>query len=86
LPEVERATVDFELPEMVQAIFYTMLLNEAVELGVVYSFMAKGLKSSLVGLRWSCFEAWMSRTDHKLREAQLRQRTTAAEVRGPSDG
>ncbi|KAJ8445062.1 hypothetical protein Cgig2_022582 [Carnegiea gigantea] len=30
-------------------IFYTMLLNEAVELGVVHAFMADGLKSSLVG-------------------------------------
>jgi len=71
LPEAERAAADFELPEMVQATFYTMLLNGAVELGVVRGFMVNGLKSSLVGLRWTCFEAWMSRTDHELREAQL---------------
>ncbi|KAJ8453133.1 LOW QUALITY PROTEIN: hypothetical protein Cgig2_008017 [Carnegiea gigantea] len=65
----ERAAADFELPEMVQATFYAMLLNEAVKLGVVRRFIVKGLKTSLVGLRWSCFEARMSCTDHKLREA-----------------
>jgi len=62
---------DFKLPEMVRVTFYAMLLNEAVELGVVRGFMADGLKSSLVGLRWRCFEALMSCTDHELREAQL---------------
>jgi len=51
LPEAEGSATDFELPEMVQATFYAMLLNDAVELGVVYGFMAEGLKSSLVGLR-----------------------------------
>ncbi|KAJ8447870.1 hypothetical protein Cgig2_012005 [Carnegiea gigantea] len=34
LPEAERAALDFELPEMVRATFYAMLLNDAVELGV----------------------------------------------------
>ncbi|KAJ8427572.1 hypothetical protein Cgig2_021717 [Carnegiea gigantea] len=68
----ERAAADFELPEMVHATLYAMFLNEAVELGVVGSFMADGLKSSLMGLRWTCLEAWMSCTDHELREAQLR--------------
>ncbi|KAJ8419437.1 hypothetical protein Cgig2_027357 [Carnegiea gigantea] len=32
LSEVEGTVADFELPEIVQAIFYAMLLNEAVEL------------------------------------------------------
>ncbi|KAJ8432899.1 hypothetical protein Cgig2_014486 [Carnegiea gigantea] len=72
LLETEGAAANFELLKMVQAISYTMLLNEAVELCVVGGFMAKGLKSALVGLRWSSFEAWMSRVDHELRDAQLR--------------
>ncbi|KAJ8447058.1 LOW QUALITY PROTEIN: hypothetical protein Cgig2_025435 [Carnegiea gigantea] len=72
-PEAEGAAANFELPEMVQAIFYAMLLNEVVELGLVHDFIAEGLKSALVGLRWSSFEAWMSRVDHELREAQLWQ-------------
>jgi len=69
LPEAEGAAADFELPEMVQATFYAMLLNEAVELGVVHGFIAEGLKSALAGLRWSSFEVWMSCVDHELREA-----------------
>ncbi|KAJ8423866.1 hypothetical protein Cgig2_033790 [Carnegiea gigantea] len=85
LPEAEGAAADFELPEMVQATFYAMLLNEAVELGVVHSFMAEGLKSALVGLRWSSFEVWINCVDHEPREAQLRWQAVAVEVRGPLD-
>ncbi|KAJ8432238.1 hypothetical protein Cgig2_007639 [Carnegiea gigantea] len=48
LTEAEGAVADFELPEMVQVTFYAMLLNEAVELGVVCGFMAEGRKSALV--------------------------------------
>ncbi|KAJ8442957.1 hypothetical protein Cgig2_019530 [Carnegiea gigantea] len=85
LPKAERAVADFELLEMVQATFYAMLLNEAIELGVMRGFMADCLKSLLVGLRWTCFEVWMSCTDHELRGAQLRQRIITVEVRGPLD-
>ena len=56
LPEAEGTAADFELPEMVQAIFYAMLLNEAIELSVVRGFIVEGLKSALMGLRWSSFE------------------------------
>ncbi|KAJ8450534.1 hypothetical protein Cgig2_020171 [Carnegiea gigantea] len=69
LCEAEGATVDFELLEMVQATFDAMLLNEGVELGVVHGFTSEGLKSALVGLRWSSFEVWMSGVDHVRREA-----------------
>ncbi|KAJ8434208.1 hypothetical protein Cgig2_015697 [Carnegiea gigantea] len=85
LPEAKGAAADFELPEMVQVTFYAMLLNEAVELDVVRGFMVEGLKSTLVRLRWSSFEAWMSRVNHELREAQLRQWSVAMEVHGSSD-
>ncbi|KAJ8438013.1 LOW QUALITY PROTEIN: hypothetical protein Cgig2_029994 [Carnegiea gigantea] len=68
LPEAKGATADFELLEMGQATFYAMLLNEAIER---VCFMAEGLKLALVGPGWSSFEAWMSRVDHELREAQL---------------
>ncbi|KAJ8426452.1 hypothetical protein Cgig2_031101 [Carnegiea gigantea] len=82
LPEAERAALDFELPEMVQATFYAMLLNDAVELGIVSGFLTDDLKSSLEGLRWTSFEAWLSHTSHDLREAQLRQQTLPSEVHG----
>ncbi|KAJ8434745.1 hypothetical protein Cgig2_001948 [Carnegiea gigantea] len=48
LAEAEGAAVEFELPEVVQAIFYAMLLNEAVELGVAHEYTAESMKSSLV--------------------------------------
>ncbi|KAJ8444099.1 hypothetical protein Cgig2_025100 [Carnegiea gigantea] len=78
--------VNFELPEMVQATFYAMLLNKAVELGMVHGFMAKGLKSALVGLRWSSFKVWTSCVNHQLRKAQLRWPAIEVEVCGPLDG
>ncbi|KAJ8436973.1 LOW QUALITY PROTEIN: hypothetical protein Cgig2_012260 [Carnegiea gigantea] len=71
--EAKGTATDFELPEMLQATCYAMLLNEAVKLGVTSSFMVKGLKSAPVGLRWSSFKVWMNYVDHKLREAQLQQ-------------
>jgi len=57
LPDAERAALDFELPEMVQATFYGMLLNDAVKLGTVSGFLAVDLKLNLEGLRWTSFEA-----------------------------
>jgi len=39
--EAEGATVDFELPEMVQVTFYAMLLNEAIEPGWCTVFRPK---------------------------------------------
>ncbi|KAJ8420765.1 hypothetical protein Cgig2_030941 [Carnegiea gigantea] len=86
LPKAKGVATDFELPEMVQATFYAMLWNEAVELGVASGFMAEGLKSALVGLRWSSFEVWMNCVDHELREAQLWWQAVAVEEGGLLDG
>ncbi|KAJ8430929.1 hypothetical protein Cgig2_033557 [Carnegiea gigantea] len=71
LSDAERAALDFELPKMVQVRFYAMLLNDAVELGIVSGFIAVDLKLTLEGMRWTSFEAWLSRTSRKLGEAQL---------------
>ena len=51
LSDAERATLDFELPKMVQVTFYAMLLNDDVELGIVSGTMAIDLKLTLEGLR-----------------------------------
>ncbi|KAJ8425106.1 hypothetical protein Cgig2_013836 [Carnegiea gigantea] len=51
LLDVEEAACDFNIPEIVQAIFYAMLLNDAMELSLVSRDMAGGLKSILEGLR-----------------------------------
>ncbi|KAJ8432949.1 LOW QUALITY PROTEIN: hypothetical protein Cgig2_020579 [Carnegiea gigantea] len=53
-----RRVRDFELPKLVQASFYTMLLNDAVGLDIVGEFIAADLKASLEGLRW---ERWSER-------------------------
>jgi len=62
---------DFELPEIVQTTFYSMLLNEAVELGMEHDFKVESMKSSLVGLGWSTLEVWMGCVDHVLKAAQF---------------
>ncbi|KAJ8422571.1 hypothetical protein Cgig2_006744 [Carnegiea gigantea] len=72
LSDAERAALDFKLPEMIQATFYTMLLNDTIDLGIL----------TLEGLRWTSFEAWLSCTSRNLREAQLRQRTTPSRACG----
>ena len=51
LAKAEGASADFELPKMVQATFYAMMVNKAIELGVVRGFMAEDPKSALEGLR-----------------------------------
>ncbi|KAJ8428107.1 hypothetical protein Cgig2_025449 [Carnegiea gigantea] len=86
LSEAEGAAAEFEFLEIVQAIFYAMLLNEVVELGVAHEFSTEGLKSALVGVRWSAFKVWMDCVDHALRTAQLQRPTDEVEVRGPLDG
>ncbi|KAJ8432114.1 LOW QUALITY PROTEIN: hypothetical protein Cgig2_027302 [Carnegiea gigantea] len=60
LSKAEEAARDFELPEIVQATFYAMLLNDAIELGIVNGFIAADLKAFLEGLRWTSFESWMN--------------------------
>ncbi|KAJ8421484.1 hypothetical protein Cgig2_014962 [Carnegiea gigantea] len=57
LSEAEEAAHDFNLPEMVQATFYAMLLNDAMELGIASGFIDVDLKVSLEGLRWTPFKS-----------------------------
>ncbi|KAJ8420506.1 hypothetical protein Cgig2_015270 [Carnegiea gigantea] len=86
LSEAEGAAADFELPEIVQATFYAMLLNEAVELGVVYDFTVESMKPSLIGLRWLTFKVWMGCVDHVLRAAQLQRPADEVDVHGSLNG
>ena len=86
LAEAESAAAEFELPEIVQAIFYVMLLNEAVKLAVAHEYTAESMKSSLVGLRRSTFEVWMDCMDCPLRAAQLYRLADEVEGRGSPDG
>ncbi|KAJ8424906.1 hypothetical protein Cgig2_007631 [Carnegiea gigantea] len=49
LAKAEGMTAEFEIPEIVQATFYAMLLNEAFELGMAHEYIADSMKSSLGG-------------------------------------
>ena len=60
VPDAKEAAHAFNILEIVQATFYVMLLNDAVELSLVSRDMARGLKSILEGLRWTTFELWLS--------------------------
>ncbi|KAJ8436722.1 hypothetical protein Cgig2_027393 [Carnegiea gigantea] len=86
LAEAEATAAESELPEIVQATFYAMLLNEMLELGVVHEYKAERMKSLLVGLRWSTFEVWMHIMDEVIRGAQLHRQPDEVEVRGARNG
>jgi len=57
LTDAEEAAHDFDIPEIVQATFYAMVVNDVVELSVVSRDIARALKSTLKGLRWTTFES-----------------------------
>jgi len=52
LSDIEDAARNFRIPEMVQAIFFAMVVNEALEFGVFSRDLAEHLKSALEHLRW----------------------------------
>ncbi|KAJ8441084.1 hypothetical protein Cgig2_000345 [Carnegiea gigantea] len=79
----EEALHDFELPEIVEATIYAMLLNDAAGLGIVSGFIVADLKASLKGLQWTYFESWMYVNRRGLLEAQLHQRSPPGGARGP---
>ena len=82
LSHAETATLNFELPGMVQVTFYVILLNDVAELGIVSGPIAVDLKLTLEGLRWASFTAWLGRNKGGLMVAQLHQRTPPEGARG----
>ena len=57
LAVAEEAARDFHIPKMVQVVFYAIVVNKALELGVLSRDLAKHLKSSLKSLWWHMCEA-----------------------------
>ncbi|KAJ8435395.1 hypothetical protein Cgig2_009646 [Carnegiea gigantea] len=86
LAEAEAAAAESGLPEIVQATFYALLLNEMLELSVVHKYTAERMRSLLVGLGWSTFEIWMRIMDEVIRGAQLHRLPDEVEVKGAHDG
>ncbi|KAJ8430170.1 hypothetical protein Cgig2_028056 [Carnegiea gigantea] len=66
LSNAKEAVRDFHIPEMVQAIFYAMVVNESLELGFLSRDLVECLKSALEGLQWFIFEAWLQLNRHAL--------------------
>ncbi|KAJ8443504.1 hypothetical protein Cgig2_016987 [Carnegiea gigantea] len=83
--EAETAAVESGMPEIVQAMFYAVLLNEMLELGAVHVYTAENMRSLQVGLRWSDFEGWMHIMDPVIRGAQLYRLPDEVEIRGARD-
>jgi len=64
---------DFRISEMTQAIFYAMVLNDAVELGVMSRDAADALTLVLECLNWDVFEFWLGMKEDTLRRAQIQR-------------
>ncbi|KAJ8424732.1 hypothetical protein Cgig2_010032 [Carnegiea gigantea] len=59
LTVAEEAVGHFTLPELAHVIFYAMILNEAMRLGVLHRRTLREMESALTKLRWSTFESWV---------------------------
>ena len=70
---------------MVQATFYAMLLNDAVELGPAHEFTGDEMKSVLMDLRWSSFERWIYCMDDTLMAAQQNRLADEIKVSDAAD-
>jgi len=72
LAVAEEATQDFCIPNMIHVVFYAMVINIALELGVLSKDLVEHLTSSLEGLCWYMCEAWPQLDKHALLWAQYR--------------
>ena len=59
------------IPEMVQAIFYAMVINDAAKLRLIRRETWGSLMLDLRKLRWDIIEAWLLSIKDKLKEAQV---------------
>ncbi|KAJ8420525.1 LOW QUALITY PROTEIN: hypothetical protein Cgig2_024956 [Carnegiea gigantea] len=69
LDEAEAAAAESGLPKI--ATFYAMPLSDMLELDAIHKYTAERMRSILVDLGWSAFEAWMRIMDPVIRGAQL---------------
>ncbi|KAJ8420401.1 hypothetical protein Cgig2_028073 [Carnegiea gigantea] len=59
------------IPEMVQAIFYAMVINEVAELGLSSRDAMGHMMLDLRELRWNIVDSWLQDIDERLRDAQV---------------
>ncbi|KAJ8441400.1 hypothetical protein Cgig2_002359 [Carnegiea gigantea] len=60
------------IPQMVQAIFYAMVLNEAAELGLSSKAPIDRMTLNLRELKWDIIKVWLQDIDKRLGDAQVR--------------
>ncbi|KAJ8434800.1 hypothetical protein Cgig2_033750 [Carnegiea gigantea] len=65
-----RYAQDCNILEMVQAIFYAMVMNEVAERGITYRISAGCLMCALQLLHWDPFEFWFENVECRLRGAR----------------
>ena len=82
----EEATRDFRILEMVQAICYTMVVSEALEVGVLSRGLAEHLKLCLEGLQRYMCKAWLQLDKPDLWWVQYYRRANHGAQAGPSRG
>ncbi|KAJ8435718.1 hypothetical protein Cgig2_002675 [Carnegiea gigantea] len=58
------------IPKMVQAIFYAMVINDAARLQLNRREIGESLMSDLQKLRWDAIEAWLLFIEDKLKDAR----------------
>ena len=56
--------------EMVQAIFYAVVVDNATELGLLRRLTMDCMISTMRKLDWNAVESWLGDIDHRLRRAQ----------------
>ena len=54
------------IPEMIQAILYAIVLNEAAELGLSSRIAMDCMMSALWELKWTVIESWLWGIDERL--------------------
>ncbi|KAJ8430171.1 hypothetical protein Cgig2_028057 [Carnegiea gigantea] len=86
LTEAEEAARDFLLLKIPQFVFYVMVLNNVVKLGVLSGGIIEILESALVELRWSTFQKWVwCNKGNILRAHHLEPNTDREESSGTGD-
>ena len=59
------------IPEMVQAIFYAMVINKMAELGLSSRDTMGRMMRDLQELKWDIFKTWLQDIDERLRDARF---------------
>ena len=88
LAVAEEYAQDYEVPELPQAIFMAMLLNDIVKLGVLSGWMILVMELALKELRWNAFQALTGCNRGRIMEARRHEASSDSdeEESSGSDG